>query len=241
MSNAGVFEIHSGRGALAVLQPFPFESSDDLPDVPALPETLLQMELKLHEFSFDLDEVSQLVLNDPGATLQILRLAAREFAPEEGRPSRMADCISCFGLDECLRAAGQRTVLSEARHRGVVELWAHSREIAHLCRRLAPAVDAGISPDDAYLVGLTHTLPLLPAILGWQGPEKDAGNAAGKGLRLAQVWSLPACVLQSFAESSQPGVPSRWTTLLHKAHGRSRASARCSMSQAGGPRLCLRD
>ncbi len=147
---------------------------DDLPDVPALPETLLQMELRLHDFSIDLHELSQLILSDVGATLQILRLAARECSSADGRPTRIEDCISHLGHEACLRVAGRRTVLSEARHRGVIEVWAHSREVAQLCRKLAGADHGSIHPEEAYLVGLTHTLGALPAILGWQGPQTAA-------------------------------------------------------------------
>ena len=172
---------------------------DELPDVPALPETLLQMELQLHEFSIDLREISQLILNDVGATLQILRLAARESGGTDGWPLRIEDCISFLGLEACLHAAGRRTVLSEARHRGVIELWAHGREVAHLCRKMAGATDGSIHPEEAWWVGQMHVLGLLPGILGWQWPENAAGSWADKGCKLAELWSLPLCVQEFFA------------------------------------------
>lgn len=94
MPNASVFGIPASRNSLAQVPQFPLDALDDLPDVPALPETLLQMELRLHEFSIDLHELSQLVLSDLGATLQIMRLAARESSAPDAHPARIEDCIS---------------------------------------------------------------------------------------------------------------------------------------------------
>lgn len=236
MPNASVFGFPAASSLWAESQPFQLEFVDDLPDLPALPETLLQMELKLHEFSVDLRDISQLVLSDLGATLQILRLAARESGP----PARIEDCIADLGLEACLQAAGRRTVLSEARHRGVIELWAHSREVAQLCRRMAATTDGRIDPEQACLVGLTHALGMLPGILSWQWPENRAGNWVDKGVRLAQLWSLPLRVQESFAEMQRLDGQGPWTTLLRKAHARSRVSPRCPMCEVSGPQLCPR-
>lgn len=240
MSNAGLFGFRAVRSSFAGVPQFPLERVDDLPDVPALPETLLQMELKLHEFSIDLHELSQLILSDAGATLQILRLAARECSATEGRPARIEDCISHLGLEACLRAAGRRTVLSEARHRGVIEVWAHSREVAQLCRKLAGAGDRWMHPEEAYLVGLTHTLGALPGILGWQGPESGAGNWLDKGSKLAEAWSLPACVQEFFAEVRRPDCNEGWPAIVRKAHQMARITMRCPMCEVSGPQLCRR-
>jgi hypothetical protein len=197
------------------------------------------MELRLHEFSIDLGELTQLVLNDLGATLQVLRLASRECGSADGRPLRIEDCISQLGLEACLRVAGQRTVLSEARRRGVVELWAHSREIAQFCRKLALASDGWIHPEQAYLAGLTHTLGLLPGILGWSWPEGSTDSAC-RGQKLAETWSLPQCIQDLFTDLQRPGAGRGWTALLHKAHQMARFSQRCPMCEIMKPQLCRR-
>lgn len=235
MPNASILGFQTGR-KFAEAQPLPFEV-DDLPEIPALPETLLRMELKLHEFSIDLDEISQLVLSDAGATLQILRLAARECDAADLRPTRMADCIADLGLEACLRAAGRKTVLSEARHRGVVELWAHSREVAQWCRKLAAETHGRIHPDDAGLVGLAHSLGTLPGVLGWPWPDRGAGGWMGVGMRLATLWSLPSCIQEYFTEMNGSDVHGPWTCLLQQAHNRSRLTSRCPMCELTGPQL----
>ena len=239
MPNASVFGIPASSSIPQVPQ-FPLEALDDLPDVPALPETLLQMELRLHEFSIDLHELSQLVLSDLGATLQIMRLAARECGAADARPGRIEDCISHLGPDVCLRVAGRRTVLSEARHRGVIEVWAHAREVAQLCRKIAGATDGWIHPEEAYLAGLTHSLGVLPEILGWHWPHNAASGWAAKGQKLTEIWSLPLCVHQLFAELQTPGADQGWTRLLRKAHQMARISPRCPMCAGMTPQLCWR-
>ena len=240
MPNASVFGIPASRNSLAQVPQFPLDALDDLPDVPALPETLLQMELRLHEFSIDLHELSQLVLSDLGATLQIMRLAARESSAPDAHPARIEDCISHLGPDACLRVAGRRTVLSEARHRGVIEVWAHAREVAQLCRKIADATDGRIHPEEAYLAGLTHALGLLPEVLGWHWPQNAASGWMAKGQSLAEMWSLPLCVQQLFAELQTPGADEGWTALLHKAHQMARISPRCPMCAGLAPQLCRR-
>jgi hypothetical protein len=237
--NASVFGISASRNSLTQVPQFPLDALDDLPDVPALPETLLQMELRLHEFSIDLHELSQLVLSDLGATVQILRLAARECSVSDGRPARIEDCISHLGADACLRAAGRRTVLSEARHRGVIEVWAHAREVAQLCRKIAASED-WIQPEEASLAGLLHSLGSLPEILGWQWPQNAASGWIAKGQKLAEVWSLPSCVQQLFAELQRPAADNGWTGLLREAHQMARVSPRCPMCAGMAPQICRR-
>jgi hypothetical protein len=241
VSNASVFGFPAIAGGLGGFEPFAADQVDDLPDVPALPETLLQLELKLHEFSIDLHEVSQLVLSDLGTTLQILRLAVRECGIPDARPSRIEDCISDLGLEACLRQAGRRTVLSEARHRGVIEVWAHSREVAQLCKRLAGTQDGWMHPEEAYLVGLMHALGSLPGILGWQWPENEASNWTEKGSKLAELWSLPLCVQEFFEQLHRPSTQEGWTAIVRRAHGMARLSPRCPMCEVSGPQLCRRD
>jgi HD-like signal output (HDOD) protein len=240
--STNVFAIRAGRKSHTEPQRFHLELVDDLPDVPVLPETLLQIELQRHEFSVDLHEVSRLILSDPGATLQLLRLAAREYGSSDGRPNRIEDCISDLGLDACLKAVGRQTILGDSRDRGVQEIWAHSREVAQGCGSLAGVMAGWIRPDEAWLVGLTHMLGQLPAALGWQGFEDGARDWAARGLRLAEQWSLPLCVHEFFAEMRNPAMKARWSAIVCRAHQMAVvSSAMCPMCESAGPQLCRHD
>jgi len=231
-----VFQIPTERRYFA--EPWSPEATlvDDLPAVPALSQTLLLMELKLHEFSIDLHEISQLVLGDPGATLQILRLAAHEYGAADGRPVRIEDCISDFGLDACLRAAGQTAPHSNTYQRCIFEAWSHSLQIAQGCKSLAGTTAGWINPDDAWLVGLVHMLGQMPGILGWQWDGGSKGWAE-QGLRLAEHWRLPLCVQEFFAEMLQSRTEARWAGLVRRAHALVPRSMQCPLCDKPGLQL----
>ena len=181
------------------------------------------MELRAHEFSVDLREMSRLVLDDLGATLQILRLAAREYGAEENRPVRIEDCISSLGLEACLRATAKQTVTHHAHHRTALENWAHSREIAHYSRIVAQDMGPGVHPDEAYLAGLFHTLGDVPELLGWE-TQRSSHDWARTGLRLAEHWCLPLCVQEFFREILVPETATHWGEIVQKAHEMARRS-----------------
>jgi hypothetical protein len=209
---------------------FPLQPIDDFPGVPVLPETLLRMELMSHEFSVDLQEISQLVLSDLGATVQILRFAARECPDPEDRPSRIEDCISALGVQASIRAAGQKSVLSAARQPGAMEVWAHARKVAQACQSLA-SVMGTVPVEEAYLVGLTHALGSLPGLLGWPGRDRAAS-------RLAECWSLPLCVQEFAAAWDRSDSDNLWVALVRSAHRQvRRSSLPCPFEEALGPRL----
>lgn len=239
MLNTSVFEFPMGREGTAEQQGLQPRVVDDLPDIPVMPETLLLMELSMHEFSVDLRDMSQLVLSDPGASLQILRLAARECAAGEECPERIEDCISSLGLEACLHAAARRPVASDIRQGAIFETWAHAREIAQIMRTLADAGHGGVRPEEASMIGLFHTLGLLPEMLGWERKEFGGRDWAGVGLKLAQRWLLPPCVADFFMEMQQPQRSMRWAGLMRNAHQMARRSPiGCPMFEAAGPQLC---
>jgi HD-like signal output (HDOD) protein len=193
-----------------------------------LPETLLLLELEAQEPRRDLRRISQLVLGDLGATVQVLRLAAREYDNIESRPQRIEDCVADLGVDACLEAVSLRVVAADRRRRPITDLWAHSREIAEYARLIADET-SDVIPDQAYLVGLLHSIGLLPAILGGGWGEMGAVDEAFTGYRMARQWSLPFHVLEFFAETHSGGEFSRWTEIVRSAH---RCASRSSCQRA---------
>jgi hypothetical protein len=230
--NASVYEFPSGRSVLSEHQPYRCDLVDDLPDVPALPETLLAMELQLREGSVDLGGITEIVLGDLGATIQILRLAGREYETAEWRPARIEDCISDLGLEACLCAAAGAAPVKSARHRSVVEIWTHAREIAHCARLLAEEMPGSINPNHAYIAGLVHVLGGLPEVLGW-GRRDLAGDPALCALKMAERWAFPGFLKDFFCETSMPGYGSHWSELMSAAHDLAMdSSAQCPLCEA---------
>lgn len=218
MLNKRVFEIGAGRSALSDGKLYERDFFHDLPDVPVLPETLLSVELKLHEPQVNLTELTGLVLGDLGAALQIYRMAQREYGSLEDRPTRIEDCISDLGLWICLDVISRQTVTRGSRQNAVLEYWAHARGIADYCSLVAEEASPETNPRDAYLVGLFHELGLLPDVLGWSRSVYSAADSSVAGMRMAIAWSLPRCVREYFCEIQLPGPMNRWLAIVETAH-----------------------
>lgn len=237
MLNTGVLEFRADQDRFAEPLVFQPKLVDDLPDVPVMPETLLLMELGMHELAVDLGAMSRLVLSDLGATLQILRLAARECC--EVRPERMEDCISMLGPQACLKAVARRSIGSGVQCRVVFETWAHAREIAQVFRALAEETHGKIRPEEAYLVGLCHVVGFLPEMLSWDRPAYCGRGWQSVGLKLAERWSLPFCVPAFFAEMQLPRGGGGWVDLARKAHGIvGRSPLGCPLFDGESPQVC---
>jgi len=232
---APVFNDPVRGSSLVERQPLRVEAVWDLSQVPVLPETLLLLDLMVQEHCVDLRRMSELVLADLGATLQIMRLAAREYGHAEGRPIRIADCICDLGVKACFEAISGQPVARDRGQQAVVEFWAHSKEIGQYAKLAAEGMPE-VDPDEAYLVGLFHAIGLLPALLGWR--ESGVADAALSGLRFAKRWSLPPCVTAFFTEMQLGGYATRWSSVVHMAHQRSiRSTIHCPFEQDLRPHL----
>ena len=196
---------------------------DVLPDVPALPETLLALDLHRHEFSFDLRGIAQVVLEDLGATLQIFGLANREYGPV-GPHQRIEDCICELGVDACLRVVERGTLAQPRNPRAIMNAWEHARIIGRYARLIAEQKPAGVIPEHAYLGGLMHELGNLPELLEWPGREEGARPAL-IAVNLAERWSLPTWLKNMFCENLVPGFNPIWSQMMGEAHRLARMSA----------------
>ena len=220
----------------AQLQPWQVEFAHDLPDVPVLPETLLRLDLEAQERCIDLRGISRVVLSDVGATVQVLRLSGLESSCMESRLTRIEDCISDLGVSACLAAVSAETIGRDYRYEVIAEIWAHSREIAH-CAKLVAEEAYDVNPDDAYLVGLLHTIGLLPHALGWNGSGRPVDGALA-GLQLARQWSLPNAAVEYFRELHRDECAAPWPEIVHKAHRLANGSSiHCPLEQEMRPQL----
>ena len=147
-----------------------------------MPQTLLILDLLIQEPCVDLREVSRVVLGDLGATLQILRVAGREYGNAEGRPTRVEDCIADIGLEACLKAVSAQTVANDGRRTSVGEFWAHSRRL-----RSIPGWWRRICRDQSRR-GVSDRLLHAIGMLRHAGVERAPGLTDGAlaGLRIAK-------------------------------------------------------
>lgn len=205
------------RNSVLRIQPSRLCASRQRFDVAVMKETLLLMELETQGFCVDLRALSKLVLSDLGATLQVLRLAGREHGNAEGRPVRVEDCIADLGVQACMDAMSAHLMPRDQRSAAVTELWRHSREIARHSQLLAEQT-VDVDPDQAYLVGLCHSIGSLPRVLGLDGKTCQEFDGVRMGLELATEWSLPGCVVGYFSDLERCGGRSAWLEIVQAAH-----------------------
>ena len=217
MSNQKVFQFRP-RGVSSVNCRGPQSVTiRELLDVPVLSGTLLSMELIICGSSVDLAQVSQLVLSDLGATLQILREAEHENATGGGRLGRVEDCISGLGLDRCLETMARCLITRSTHSASVHSAWDRAREVAVTSRFVAEKLDLNVAPDDAYLVGLAHGIGNLPEILEWNWMTQFGGDTDLAGLRIAEAWHLPQCIVEYFLGRMAGETQNQWTTIVDHA------------------------
>lgn len=222
MLNTSVFEFPAIPAEVLSCEPFAPEATGELPDVPALPETLIALELHLGEWPVQLGEVADAVLGDLGATIQVLRLAGREYSSSEYgssdyRPERIEDCICDLSPNACLAEAARGSLRRGKRHQEMVEIWAHAREIAQWCRLLAEDASGSMKPHEAYLVGLLHEMGSLPSLFGWERRDLSS-NPETCAVRMAERWNFPSYLKDFFRELQRPGRYSPWRKLIEDAH-----------------------
>ena len=217
MSTQKVFQFRTrGLSSVNCLTP----QSDpirEFPDVPVLAGTLLSMELVICERSVDLAEVSQVVLSDLGATLQVLRQAGQENAMGGCRLERVADCIAGLGLDRCFEAMSKCLITRSTYSASVYSAWDRAREVAVTSRFVAEELGFNVAPEDAYLVGLAHGIGNLPEILEWDWIGQFGGDSDLAGLRIAEAWRLPRCIVEYFVDRMTGETQTQWTTIVDHA------------------------
>ncbi|MDQ2844718.1 MAG: HDOD domain-containing protein [Acidobacteriota bacterium] len=205
----------SYRDAIVSIQPRQRYVPSQRFNVPVMQETLLLIELEAQEFCVDLRMLSEVILTDLGATLQVLRLAGQDHDRATDSPIRMEDCISDLGTQACIESMSAKILPCGRRSNAIPELWSHSLEIARQSKRIAEQT-TNLDPDRAYLAGLCHSIGSLPAVLGWGGKRRL--DSVLTGLELASEWSLPSFLLDYFSCLQGCGGRSPELDIVQAAH-----------------------
>ncbi len=186
---------------------------DPLPRIPTMIATRLQLELLLQDSSIDLKAVSQVILSDVGATLELFRIIGEEYPSAENRPTRIEDCIVSLSTQRWYSAVCASGVL----HNGpLVSEWQRCRSVAQCARELARHIE-GVLPEEAYIVGLLYRLGCFPRLLGWNQGLDSTGESHATGMMLADYWHLPTYVMAAFSEAQQMSSSSHWSDILQTA------------------------
>jgi len=202
------------RFGLSPQNKFAPKKSDLLDEIPVMSATVLGLEILLHEPCIDLQMASELILSDVGATIQILRMIGREYESAGEHPCRMGDCLASLDAGNWFDAISARTFTCDREHAAISSLWNHSRLVAQYAQLVAESLE-GISPEDAYLVGLLHEIGAIPKVLGWPNDGLDDRESASF---LAMEGSLPLFVLSAIQSMNDSCSTSTWKIVLTSAH-----------------------
>ena len=193
---------------------FAQENTDLLDELPVMSSTVLGLDMILQEPYIDLRIVSDLILSDVGATIQILRLIGREYDFAADRPSRIGDCIASLDVNAWYGAVSAHTFPCDREHEAMTVVWKHCRVVAQYSQLVAESMEH-IAPEDAYLVGLLHGVGAIPTSLGWSNSDR-AGKAAKALLDMEEV--LPLFVHAALRSLNDSGSSSAWRFILTAAH-----------------------
>ena len=131
--------------------------------------------------------LSRLLSLDPLALVRGLRIANAPLR-NPGRPvETVKDCILTLGGPACAALFGGPAVDASGSQR-IRRLWLHSLATAHAARLLAQT-SGGLTPDEAYTVGLLHDLPGFLELLYVcrEGEGSPSKHVAGP----VPDWNLP--------------------------------------------------
>lgn len=188
------------------------------PDLPVLPATVLQLELKSRGHSIDLSEVVQVLRKDIGAVAHIYRCCEERLGLSAERYSRLEDCVSSIGFQECLRELENQIRGNVLGSSFIARTWLHSSEIAERCEAIVGQSDLPMSASDAYMVGLFHELGDICQAMSLDGLPMTRPDPIDSAMLAAECWGLPRPVLQYLREVQIPSMPQLWTEIVTQAH-----------------------
>ncbi len=123
-------------GRTRALLPLPGDS--EFPSPPALPDSLLQLDLALSVFVADLGQITNIILADIGLTAQLLRLGAGELDQLPSRGVAVSEIVLLLGLDKLKSLAARTSPLAGYPALGVGKrFWRHARLTAMIAEELA--------------------------------------------------------------------------------------------------------
>jgi len=181
------------------------------PPFPALPSTLVALELLLGSPSLDLQKLVTVVRADPGFTAEMLRLGRRHHQPD---PLSLQSCLVHLGQNTIRRAT--RIVPVWIRPLTPPQIWKlrwrlKKTRLVALAAEATSALIGDISAETAYLAGLLHDLPILTCL-------EDGCHCTVREFRPSlEAWNLPDCLVEVMRWHRQPWyAPAQHSVLAHR-------------------------
>jgi HD-like signal output (HDOD) protein len=194
--------IQGNRASTSVLpwkeQPARASQCRYFPPFPALPTTLVELELLLAGHTVNLQKVVSVVRKDPGFAAEVIRLARKY---EDQRPLSLETCLIHLGMQTIRRA--MRIVPPWVQLLSEAQIW-KLRSRLRTTRFVALAAEAmsaylgDIPSETAYMAGLLHDLPALVCT------NDGCKCSLVEFVPSLQSWNLPDYLVETIRWYRQP-------------------------------------
>ncbi len=197
----------------------PMLGSQLLAPFPVLSSTQFCFEVMAGGRALDVGKAAALLGKDPGAVLRLYAAVAHEYPNTEDRPERLEECLVSLSSDDLLDLIRHPPSLRSERA-ALISFAQHGAEIAHYALAAASALRFG--EDQAYLVGLFHSLEELPRALGRVPPAEGKEPCPSICSAIARQHQLPAKLrgaLEALHETQHGTQQSSiWIAIIRAAH-----------------------
>jgi HD-like signal output (HDOD) protein len=161
---------------------------------PAMADSVLLLQVLLSGPAVNLRSVADVIRNDVGLTVQLLKLVSLEEVEDGPIGTSITRSVIHAGINRLRILAAEAEIISghpygRAGVRACEQFWAHARLTGLMAEELADK--AAADTEGAYVAGLLFHLGELPAILGWEFPEVANVAPHERGEVLAREWHLP--------------------------------------------------
>lgn len=192
--------------------PFEYGSAPPLA-VPAMADSVLLLQVFLSCPAANLNSLTEVVRNDIGLTIELLRMVSQENIEANG--FSISRSVIHAGIHKLSRLGSQIQLLSshgrsKTSLRECERFWSHARLTALMAEEHAGKI--GCDPEEAYIAGLLFRMGELPSLLGWDWRFNATRSSEVAGT-LARMWGLPDR-LAEILEGDEFQLPSSSRTLL---------------------------
>jgi HD-like signal output (HDOD) protein len=182
-----------------------------VPVPPVMPGALLLFRMLVSNQIADLGAITEVIRNDIGLTVHVLRLAAEE-AGYDSSLTDIDEIVVLLGLDRLRRLSDEAAVLSihpkgDAGLQTCERFAMHARLTALIAEELAGEA-ASVRQEDAYVAGLLRHVGALPFVFGWSIPELENIDSGEIGSYIARSWHLPDALVDVISGNRDACAPS---------------------------------
>ncbi len=173
--------------------------AEDIGQLVSFPEVYLRLEELLNEPGCGTQQVAQVISQDPGMSLKVLRIANSPFFGLSREVDTVARAVTVLGMSrvrEAVLTSAAGKVLTEIPNDliSIEDFWHHSIHCGLVARALASRSDL-VTEDFAFIAGLLHDIGQLVLFNRYPGEMRVAIDLIADGDSELQMYSAEQKVL----------------------------------------------